>query len=183
MHTYRLLVFACTAGFAAYDLRTRRVPDRALLLFCPVALAAPFLNALDACMPADTFVTWNEQTTMSMALTAAMAEKGLSRFLAALLSSLTGAATGFLILLAAALVSKNGAGVGGGDIKLAAAMGFAYGSSCMINILLIASGIAAIASLIIARQKRNGDTQKSLSLPFVPFLAIGSLASTLSAFL
>ena len=187
IHAYWLLVFACTAGFAAYDLRTRRVPDRALLLFCPVALAAPFLNALDTCMPADTIVTWNEQAAMSMALTAAPAEKGLSQFpmalLPTLLSSLAGAAAGFLILLAAALFSKNGAGVGGGDIKLAAAMGFSYGSSCMINILLIASGLAAIASLIIARQKRNGDRQKSLSLPFVPFLAIGSLTVTLSEFI
>ena len=154
---YRLLVFACTAGFAAYDLRTRRVPDQALLLFCPVALAAPFLT----CMQAD----------------------ALTALPPALLSSLTGAAAGFLILLAAALFSKNGAGVGGGDIKLAAAMGFSYGSSCMINILLIASGLAAIASLIIARQKRNGDRQKSLSLPFVPFLAIGSLTVTLSEFI
>lgn len=181
IHAYRLLVFACTAGFAAYDLRTRRVPDRALLLFCPVALATPFLTALDS------FTIQDGQTALNITMTAATAEKSLSRFLAAfppaLLSSLAGAATGFLILLAAALFSKNGAGVGGGDIKLAAAMGFAYGSSCMINILLIASGLAAIASLIIARQKMNGDRQKSLSLPFVPFLAIGSLAATLSVFL
>lgn len=181
IHAYRLLVFACTAGFAAYDLRTRRVPDRALLLFCPVALAAPFLNALDS------FTIRNGQTALNIELTAASAEKGLSQFLSALppalLSSLAGAAAGFLILLAAALFSKNGAGVGGGDIKLAAVMGFAYGSSCMINILLIASGLAATASLIIAIQKRNGDTQKILSLPFVPFLAVGSLAATLSAFL
>ena len=187
IHAYRLLVFACTAGFAVYDLRTRRVPDRALLFFCPVALAAPFLNALDACMPANAFVTWDEQTAMSMALTAALAEKGLSRFLAALLpallSSLAGAAAGFLILLAAALFSKYGTGVGGGDIKLAAAMGFAYGPSRMITILLAASGLASIVSLIMAVRQKKSDEQKSPSLPFVPFLAIGSLAVTLSAFL
>lgn len=182
-----LLVFACTAGFAAYDLHTRRVPDRALLLFSPVALAAPFLNALDICISADTFTTGNSQTAMGMALTAATAETGLSRFpealLPSLLSSLAGAATGFLILLAAAFFSKNGTGVGGGDIKLAAAMGFAYGPSHMITILLTASGLASIVSLVIASRQKKADVQKSLSLPFVPFLAAGSLAVTLSAFL
>ena len=187
IHAYSLLVFACTAGFAAYDLRTRRVPHRALLLFCPVALAAPFLKALDICCPADTATIWNGQTALHTTLAAAQTETGLPRLLAALppaiLSSLAGAATGFLILLTAALVSKNGTGVGGGDIKLAAAMGFAYGPFHMLSILLAASGLAAMVSLIIARKPKKGDAQKSLSLPFVPFLAMGSLAVTLSAFL
>lgn len=182
-----LLVFACTAGFAAYDLRTRRVPDRALLLFSPVALAAPFLNALDACISVDTFTIGNSQTAMGMALTAATAGTVLSRFpetlLPALLSSLAGAATGFLILLAAALSSRNGTGVGGGDIKLAAAMGFAYGPSRMMAILLAASGLASIVSLVTASRQKKANVQKSPSLPFVPFLAAGSLAVTLSAFL
>lgn len=39
---YELLAFACIAGFAAYDLKKRRVPDRALLLFLPFV---PFLMA------------------------------------------------------------------------------------------------------------------------------------------
>ena len=42
---YELLAFACIAGFAAYDLKKRRVPDRALLLFLPFALAAPLVRA------------------------------------------------------------------------------------------------------------------------------------------
>lgn len=187
IQTYRLLVFACTAGFAAYDLRTRKVPNRALLLFCPIALAAPFLKALDICGSADTATIWNGQTALHMTLAADQTETGLPRLLAALppaiLSSLTGAASGFLILLTAALVSKSGAGVGGGDIKLAAVMGFAYGPSRMITILLTASGLAAMVSLIMAGKHKKGDAQKSLALPFVPFLAMGSLAVTLSAFL
>ena len=185
--TYDLLVLACTAGFAAYDLHTRRVSDRALLHFCPIALMAPFLHALAACMPADASARWNGQPALYMTPAAAQTETCLPGLLAALppaiLSSLAGAATGFLILLAAALISKNGAGIGGGDIKLAAVMGFAYGPFHMISILLAASGLAAIVSLIIARKPKKEDTQKSLSLPFVPFLAIGSLAVTLSAFL
>lgn len=186
IQAYGLLVLACTAGFAAYDLRTRRVPDRALLLFSPIALAAPFLNALDACRPADTSVLWDGPLSLHITLAAAQAETSLSRFLSALppalLSSLAGMATGFLILLAAALASKNGAGVGGGDIKLAAAMGFSYGASHMITILLTASGLAAMVSLMKIRKHKKGAAQKNLSLPFVPFLAIGSLAVTLSTF-
>ena len=56
IYAYKLLVFACIAGFAAHDLRTRRVPDRVLLLFCPVALTAPFLNALLTSQTADSFI-------------------------------------------------------------------------------------------------------------------------------
>ena len=41
---YELLAFACIAGFAAYDLKKRRVPDRALLLFLPFALMAPLVR-------------------------------------------------------------------------------------------------------------------------------------------
>lgn len=41
---YELLASACIAGFAAYDLKKRRVPDRALLLFLPFALMAPLVR-------------------------------------------------------------------------------------------------------------------------------------------
>lgn len=181
---YSLLAFACTAGFAAYDLRTRRVPDRALLLFCPVVLAAPFVNALTACLTAGPFMAQGGAACPGTALAAYPAEAcGLSMFLTALLSSLTGAAMGFLILLAAALASRNGNGIGGGDIKLAAAMGFIYGPARMIAVLLIASGLAAIVSLMIAVRQKKAKSRQPLSLPFVPFLSIGSLAVTLAAIL
>ena len=42
---YELMAFACIAGFAAYDLKKKRVPHRALLLFLPFALAAPLVRA------------------------------------------------------------------------------------------------------------------------------------------
>ena len=187
---YRLLVLACTAGFAAYDLRTRRVPDKALLLFCPIVLAAPFLDALAACMAADPAGAQNQLECMSTALAAAHAGNAgasLCRFLKelppSLLSSLAGAATGFLILFTAAMVSPGGCGVGGGDIKLAAAMGFALGPSQMTAILLISSGLAAIAALFIAHRNRPGNARKRLSLPFVPFLATGSLITTITIYL
>lgn len=178
LSAYGLLVLACTAGFAAYDLRTRRVPDRGLLVFCPAALAAPFLQWLAAQGGQASLVSANLQNEQLFPIPAATAP--LSAFL---LASLAGAATGFLILLAAALASRDGMGIGGGDIKLATVLGFIYGPSRMATILLTASGLAAIAALIMHYKSRRAGTTQVLSLPFVPFLAAGSLAVTVSAFL
>ena len=189
--THSLLVFACIGGFAAYDLRTRRVPDRALLLFSLIALAAPFLDALVSSLAADTPAVQSRLGAyMGMSLAVAppkAAGTSLAQFLQmlppALLHSLGGAATGFLILFAAAMASPGGCGVGGGDIKLAAVMGFAYGPSRMAAILLTASGLAAIAALIMNHRNKHTNTQKMLSLPFVPFLAAGSFLVTIAAIL
>lgn len=191
VYAYSLLVFVCIGGFAAYDLRTRRVPDRALLLFSPIALTAPFLNALVFSLAADTFAVQGRlKSCMGMSLAVApwgAAGTSLSQFLQmlppALLHSLAGAAAGFLILFAAAMASPGGYGVGGGDIKLAAVMGFAYGPSRMTAILLAASGLAATAALIMNHRNRHTNTQKMLSLPFVPFLAAGSFLVTIAAIL
>ena len=149
---YELSAFACIAGFAAYDLKKKRVPDRALLLFLPFALAAPLVRTVAF---------------------------GTALLPLLFLYSLTGSAAGFVILLAAAMLSKEGIGIGGGDIKLAAVMGFLYGPSRMLAILLTASGLAACASLAM----RHGRKEEMLSLPFVPFLMIGSLAVTITAIL
>lgn len=188
IYAYKLLVFACIAGFAAHDLRTRRVPDRVLLLFCPVALTAPFLNALLTSQTADSFIAPGRADCMGKALANISTEEArlsLSRFLQALppafLYSLAGAATGFLILFAAAMASPDGCGIGGGDIKLAAAMGFIHGPSHMMAILLAASGLAVAATLIVDHRNKRTNTNKMLSLPFVPFLAAGSLIATMAA--
>ena len=190
IRAHSLLAFACIAGFAAYDLRTRRVPDRALLLFSPIALAAPFLDALAASLDTCSFMAQDKSGYMSIAIAVAPTEAAgisLSRFLQALppslLSSLTGAATGFFILFAAAMASPGGCGVGGGDIKLAAVMGFAYGPSRMTAILLAASGLATLAALIVNHRNKRTNAQKTLSLPFVPFLAAGSFLVTIAAIL
>lgn len=94
-------------------------------------------------------------------------------FQASLGFSLAGCAAGFLILLTAALLSRGGAGVGGGDIKLAAATGFIYGPYRMLGILMLAALLSACAVLIILCRRRG--RAKPLSLPFVPFIAAGSL--------
>lgn len=142
---YETLVFCAVTGFAIYDLFHRRVPDRALLLFCLVALAAPFIQG-------GASLEWQ---TVSGAWAA----------------SLAGAAAGLGILLAAALVSRDGTGVGGGDIKLAGIMGFIFGPGRMTAILLTAAALAAIVVLL---AKRNNQC-KNLAIPFVPFLAMGNL--------
>ena len=168
---HELLVLACTAGFGAYDLRTRAVPYRALLLFTPIAAFAPFLQALAG----------PDSQTVSQRISGAPASPigiFLSTFLPALLASLAGAAAGFLILLTASLISAGGTGVGGGDIKLAAVLGFCYGVSRMLFVLLTASALALAASFITARKNKR-KMQGNLSLPFVPFLAAGSLAAFL----
>lgn len=179
---YELLVLACISGFAAYDVRTRRVPDRVLLLFCPVALMTPFIRALAASSVQPLTGTGQLPTSPTSS------QAGI---LAALMFSLAGAAIGFLTLLASALASKDGTGIGGGDIKLAAAMGFAYGPYRMAAILLAASGLAAMSSLAIILKRKakktpcgaTRGTPEPLSLPFVPFLAVGSLIATLVRFL
>ena len=138
---YETLVFCAITGFAIYDLFHKR----ALVLFCPAALAAPFL------LNAGSF-NWQMVSE-------------------AWLASLAGAAAGFGVLLTAALVSKDGTGVGGGDIKLAGIMGFIYGVNRMTAILLTAAALAAIAVFLTRRNQLN----ENLAIPFVPFLAMGNL--------
>lgn len=141
-----LLLAALVVGFALYDIHHRRVPNKALALSLPIFLSAPF----------------------SLAAVQSPAE-GVT----VLIVGILGGAIGFGVLLTAALLSKEGAGVGGGDIKLAAAMGFAYGANEILCILLIASFLCIPAAIVNSRTK-HGHGQP-LSLPFVPFMATGCL--------
>lgn len=88
--------------------------------------------------------------------------------------SFAGMAAGFFVLLAAALISHDGAGIGGGDIKLAALMGFAYGPYRLLAILLTAAFLAGCFAFVLQCRKKA----LPLCLPFVPFLATGSLIMT-----
>lgn len=139
---YELLLLAAIAGFAIYDIRHKRVPNKALAFSLPIFLAAPFLYTMAQGQP--------------------------------LLNALLGAGAGFGILLLAALLSKGGAGVGGGDIKLAAAMGFAYGPHRILFILMFASVLCLPAAGFFGRMKKG----QPASLPFVPFMATGCLVLT-----
>lgn len=93
-------------------------------------------------------------------------------FLSVLGFSLAGCASGLLVLLTAAMLSNDGTGLGGGDIKLAAAIGFIYGPCRILETLMLAALLSAGAALLIGCRHRD----KTLSIPFVPFIAAGSLA-------
>ena len=100
---YQLTIFFVVAGFAVYDVLYRRVPDRALVFFIPLAALAPVLQGyflLNHGLPP--LFLWPVAT-----------------------HALTGALLGFCIPLAAALAT-NGTGLGGGDIKFCGILGLVY---------------------------------------------------------
>ena len=83
--------------------------------------------------------------------------------------SVLGFLFGGLLLLLTAMLSNNG--VGGGDIKLAALLGILYGPYGVLFILTAAS----LSVLAFHALERYFYCRKSLSLPFAPFLFLGSL--------
>ena len=125
---YDLLLLTVIAGFALYDIRHKRVPNKALAFSLPIFLAAPLIHAAD---------------------------QGLTGILPAVLNALLGAGAGFGILLLAALFSTMNGGVGGGDIKLAAAIGFAYGPYGILPILLTASILCLPVAGFYSRTKKG----------------------------
>lgn len=145
---YYLLILTIVTAFAIFDVLNKRVPNKALVCFTPVAFAAPFINMAQAGTSA---------ATLMFSLLAVM-----------------GALAGFAVMMAAAIASKGGNGVGGGDIKLAAVLGFIYGPYDIIGILLIASLLAMPVGLY-RRRKSGGQT---LRLAFVPFMAVGCFIVT-----
>jgi prepilin signal peptidase PulO-like enzyme (type II secretory pathway) len=67
---------------------------------------------------------------------------------------------------------QNGAGIGGGDIKLAGLIGFAFGPYGMMAILLFATLLAASIGVIYIRRKTS---EALLHMAYVPFMTVGSL--------
>ena len=143
-YEYYVFVFAIIAVLSIYDFQYKRVPNAALVCFLPIALLSPLFTSLNGAEAFRSFVL-----------------------------SLLGAFAGFTILLAATLASKNNQGVGGGDIKLAAILGYIYGPYGIIGILLIAS----IITLPIGAAMKRKHNEK-LHLPFVPFMAVGCMFVT-----
>lgn len=137
--------------FSIYDIRYKRVPNKALVLFLPIFLIVPFATMFPIQSELDFWV----------------------RVAPMLTQALLGAITGFGILLLSALIANGG--IGGGDIKLAALLGFACGPYRTLSILLIAT-VLCIPTAAIVRRKRQATP---LSMPFVPFLAVGSLLTAI----
>ncbi|MCQ6273518.1 prepilin peptidase [Bacillus sp. V3B] len=86
--------------------------------------------------------------------------------------SLLGAAIGFTLLLLIAIVSKGG--MGGGDIKLFALIGFVVGTKVMLVSFFLSTlygalfGIIGLVFKIVKRGK---------PIPFGPFIALGTLTA------
>lgn len=86
------------------------------------------------------------------------------------LNRLIGMAVGFGLLFLLAVISKGG--MGGGDIKLCAGIGFWLGFPGFLYALLAASVIGSLVSIGLMVLKRKGLKE---TIPFGPFLMLGFL--------
>lgn len=86
--------------------------------------------------------------------------------------SILGAAIGFTLLLLIAVVSKGG--MGGGDIKLFALVGFVVGTKVMLLAFFLSTlygAIFGIVALLLKKVKRGNP------IPFGPFIGAGTLTA------
>lgn len=86
--------------------------------------------------------------------------------------SLAGAAVGFFLLLLIAVVSKGG--MGGGDIKLFAVIGFVVGIKVVLLSFFLATLYGALFGLFALLLKR---VKRGEPIPFGPFIAAGTLTA------
>lgn len=86
--------------------------------------------------------------------------------------SFTGATAGFFLLLMIALVSRGG--MGGGDIKLFALIGFIVGFKTLMLSFFFATFYGAFFGII---AMLFGFVKKKQAIPFGPFIAIGTLTA------
>ncbi|WP_053364232.1 A24 family peptidase [Bacillus sp. FJAT-27251] len=84
--------------------------------------------------------------------------------------SLIGAAIGFGLLLLIALISKGG--MGGGDIKLFAVIGFVVGTKTVLLSFFLATLLGAVVGLIGMALR---IVKRGKPIPFGPFIAAGTL--------
>lgn len=86
--------------------------------------------------------------------------------------SLIGAAVGFVLLLLIAIISKGG--MGGGDIKLFALLGFILGVKLLLLSFFLSTlygALFGVGGLLIGKLKRKNP------IPFGPFIAAGTLTA------
>jgi leader peptidase (prepilin peptidase)/N-methyltransferase len=84
--------------------------------------------------------------------------------------SILGAAIGFTLLLVISIVSKGG--MGGGDIKLYALLGFVLGTKLVLMSLFIATLLGALIGMI---GIGLGLVERKKPIPFGPFISVGTL--------
>jgi leader peptidase (prepilin peptidase) / N-methyltransferase len=78
-------------------------------------------------------------------------------------------------LLAAGLIRPDGMGLG--DVKLAAVLGFYLGAR-VIEAMVISFAAGSVVGLVLIA--RNGWRARSRTIPFAPFLALGALVTIAS---
>jgi leader peptidase (prepilin peptidase) / N-methyltransferase len=84
--------------------------------------------------------------------------------------SILGAAIGFTLLLLISIISKGG--MGGGDIKLYALLGFVLGTKLVLMSLFISTLLGAVIGII---GIGLGFFERKKPIPFGPFIAVGTL--------
>lgn len=145
-----LTVVYCLVALSAIDLHTMMIPDRFSIGLTVFSLAFAFLNPAFSGTPWDKF-----------------------------LSALLGGSIGFFGLWGLAIFGQfafKKEAMGGGDIKLMAAIGALAGWMGVINTLVVSSfaGIAYFGILMLLK-KDLGDR----TIPFGPFLSVGLLVNLL----
>ncbi|AIE60910.1 prepilin peptidase [Bacillus methanolicus] len=86
--------------------------------------------------------------------------------------SIAGAACGFCLLLLIAVISNGG--MGGGDIKLFAVIGFALGTKLVLLSFFFATLFGAVFGLA---GRLTGKLEKRKPIPFGPFIGLGTLCA------
>lgn len=89
-------------------------------------------------------------------------------------NSILGLLVGGLLFLTISVLSKGG--MGGGDIKLIGALGFALGLKMVFLNIFLSFIIGAIISLMLIALKKKGRKD---SIPFGPFICMGFLITSL----
>lgn len=145
---YHSLLIPFLVFFAIYDIQHKRVPDLALACFLPFVLLSLPINF------------------------AAGSEFGIPVWLMPVIGVLAGGGT----LLFAAVATHGG--IGGGDIKLAAMLGFVYGPYGILLALFFAAPLAMLFGIY----ARHRTKSRFFSLPFVPFLIIGCCVAIILKF-
>lgn len=144
--THHALTLLFLAGFALYDKRHHRIRNAALLAFLPWCLLS---------LPA-----------------AAYACPGAA-FPEAVLHSVLGSLSGFLLLLSVSLATDGG--IGGGDIKLVALLGIPFGVSGLMAALVF-SCLSALIHLGIWKAYKK---EAAKNIPFAPYLFFGCAGAML----
>lgn len=143
------IAYACfLVFFAIFDIKNKRVPNKALAYFIPIVLLSVPIG----------IVSGEERLIIYL----------LDRLCAVIIigASVTGIS----------LMTHDS--IGGGDIKLIALLCIVHGLSDMTAILLVALFLAMIIGILIRTIKR----QKAIHLAFVPYLALGCIASLILKF-